>query len=92
MHPVVFMGARQTPGDEVISSPQPLELPDGRSIAKIQVSEGQNIWINIPGYNRLPSIYSDSFGRGPRTCIGGNVLLTLLLCALAFLGVGTRDS
>ena len=53
------MGARQALEDEVIPLSQPLKLPDGRSIAKIPISKGQNIWINIPGYNRLPSIFGE---------------------------------
>ena len=60
MHPVAFMGARQALEDEVIPLSQPLKLPDGKSITEIPVSKGQNIWINIPGYNRLPSIFGEN--------------------------------
>ena len=60
MHPVAFMGARQALEDEVIPLSRPLKLVDGRSITEIPVSKGQNIWINIPGYNRLPSIFGDN--------------------------------
>ena len=59
MHPVAFMGARRALEDEVIPLSQPLKLPDGRSITKIPISKGQNIWVNIPGYNRLPSIFGE---------------------------------
>jgi hypothetical protein len=51
------MGARQAVEDEVIPLSRPLKLPDGRSIAEIPISKGQNVWINIPGYNRLPSLF-----------------------------------
>ena len=60
MHPIAFMGTRQAVKDEVIPLSQPLKLPDGRSIMEIPVSNGQNIWINIPGYNRLPSIFGEN--------------------------------
>ena len=60
MHPVAFMGARQALEDEVIPLSRPLKLVDGRSITEIPVSKGQNIWINIPGYNRLPSIFGEN--------------------------------
>lgn len=60
MHPVAFMGARQATEDEVIPLSQPLKLPNGRSITEIPISKGQNIWINIPGYNRLPSIFGEN--------------------------------
>jgi len=60
VHPVAFMGARQAVEDEVIPLSQPLKLPDGRSITEIPVSNGQNIWINVPGYNRLPSIFGEN--------------------------------
>lgn len=53
------MGARQALADEVIPLSQPLKLPDGRSITEIPISKGQNIWIDIPGYNRLPSIFGE---------------------------------
>jgi cytochrome P450 len=59
VHPVGFMGARQAIEDEVIPLSQPLKLPDGRTITEIPVSKGQNIWINIPGYNRLSSIFGE---------------------------------
>ena len=60
MHPVRFTGPRQAVEDEVIPLSQPLNLPDGRSITEIPVSKGQNIWLNIPGYNRLPSIFGEN--------------------------------
>jgi cytochrome P450 len=60
MHPVLFTGAKQAFEDEVIPLSQPLKLPDGRSITEIPVSKGQNIWINIPGYNRLPGIFGEN--------------------------------
>jgi len=59
-HPVAFMGARQAVEDEVIPLLTPLKLPDGRTITEIPVSKGQNIWINICGYNRLPSIFGEN--------------------------------
>jgi hypothetical protein len=43
----------------VIPLSQPLKLPDGRSITEIPVSKGQNIWIDIPGYHRLPGIFGE---------------------------------
>jgi len=60
VHPVAFMGARRAVEDEVIPLSQPLKLPDGRSITEIPVSNGQNVWINVPGYNRLPSIFGEN--------------------------------
>ena len=60
MHPVAFMSARQAVEDEVVPLSQPLKLPDGRSITEIPVSKGQNIWINTPGYNRIPSIFGEN--------------------------------
>jgi hypothetical protein len=60
MHPVLFTGAKQAVEDEVIPLSRPLKLPDGRSITEIPVSKGQNIWINIPGYNRLSSIFGEN--------------------------------
>jgi cytochrome P450 len=60
VHPVGFMGARQALEDEVIPLSQPLRLLDGRLITGIPVSKGQNIWINIPGYNRLPSLFGEN--------------------------------
>ena len=59
MHPVGFMGSRRALEDEVIPLSQSLNLPDGRTITEIPVSKGQNIWINIFGYNRLPSIFGE---------------------------------
>lgn len=59
MHPVAFMGARQAIEDELIPLSQPLKLSDGRSITEIPISKGQKIWINIPGYNRTPSIFGE---------------------------------
>jgi cytochrome P450 len=60
MHPIIFMGTRQAVEDQVIPLSQPLKLSDGRSITEIPVSKGQNIWINFPGYNRLPSIFGEN--------------------------------
>ena len=60
MHPVLFTGAKQAIEDEVIPLSQPVKLPDGRTITEIPVSKGQNIWINIPGYNRLPGIFGEN--------------------------------
>ena len=60
MHPVTFMGARQAVEDEVIPLSRPLKLSGGRSITEIPISKGQNIWINLPGYNRLPSIFGEN--------------------------------
>ena len=60
MHPVAFMSARQAVEDEVIPLSQPLKLPNGRTVTEIPISNGQNIWINIPGYNRLPSIFGEN--------------------------------
>ena len=54
------MGARQALEDEVIPLSQPLKLLDGKLITEIPVSKGQNIWINIPGYNRLPSVFGEN--------------------------------
>ena len=54
------MGARQALEDEVIPLSQPLKLLDGKSITEIPVSKGQNIWINISGYNRLPDIFGEN--------------------------------
>jgi hypothetical protein len=59
VHPVGFAGARKAIEDEVIPLSKPLTLPDGRTITEIPVSKGQNIWINIPGYNRLSSIFGE---------------------------------
>ena len=59
VHPVAFMGSRRALEDEVIPLSRPLKLPNGRSITEIPVSKGQNIWIDIPGYNRLPSIFGE---------------------------------
>jgi len=60
MHPVAFMSTRRAVEDEAIPLSQPLKLPDGRTITEIPISKGQNIWINIPGYNRLPSIFGEN--------------------------------
>ena len=60
MHPVAFMGARQATQDELIPLSRPLRLSDGRSITEIPISKDQNIWMNIPGYNRLPGIFGES--------------------------------
>ena len=59
VYPVGFMGTRRALEDEVIPLSQSLNLPDGRTITEIPVSKGQNIWINIFGYNRLPSIFGE---------------------------------
>ena len=60
MHPVVFMTSRQAAEDEVIPLSQPLKLSNGRKIAEIPISRGQNIWINTSCYNRLPSIFGEN--------------------------------
>ena len=60
MHPVAFMSAKEAVEDEVIPLSQPLKLSDGKSIAEIPISKGQKIWINVPGYNRLPSIFGEN--------------------------------
>lgn len=54
------MGVRQAVEDDVIPLLQPLKLLDGRTITEIPVSKGQNIWLNVPGYNRLPSIFGEN--------------------------------
>lgn len=59
IHPAAFLGARRALEDEVIPLSQPLKLPDGRSITEIPVSKGQNIWIDMSGYNRLPNIFGE---------------------------------
>jgi cytochrome P450 len=60
VHPVVFMGARQAVEDELIPLSQPLKLTNGRLITEIPVSKGQNVWINVPGYNRLPRVFGEN--------------------------------
>ena len=54
------MGGRQAVEDELIPLSQPLKLTNGRSITEIPVSKGQNVWINIPGYNRLPGVFGEN--------------------------------
>ena len=54
------MSARQAVEDEVIPLSRPLKLSDGKSITEIPIPKGQNIWINAPGYNRLPSIFGEN--------------------------------
>lgn len=60
VHPVAFMGGRQAVEDELIPLSRPLKLTNGRLIAEIPVSKGQNVWINIPGYNRLPGVFGEN--------------------------------
>ena len=60
IHPVAFMGGRQAVEDELIPLSQPLKLTNGKSITEIPVSKGQNVWINIPGYNRLPGVFGEN--------------------------------
>jgi len=60
IYPVTIMGSKRAVEDEVIPLSEPLILSDGRSITEIPVSEGQKIWVNIPGYNRLPGIFGEN--------------------------------
>jgi cytochrome P450 len=51
-HPAAFTGARQATDDSVIPLLHPIKLESGKIVSEIPVSKGQQIWVNIPGYNR----------------------------------------
>jgi len=58
-HPVLWVGGRQALEDSVIPLSHPVELESGTIVNEIPVSKGQQIWVNIPGYNRLPELFGD---------------------------------
>jgi len=58
-HPAAFTGARQATDDSVIPLLHPIKLESGKIVSEIPVSKGQQIWVNIPGYNRLPEIFGE---------------------------------
>jgi len=58
-HPVGFVGGRQAMENSVIPLSSPVMLESGNLVNEIPVSKGQQIWVNIPGYNRLPEIFGE---------------------------------
>jgi cytochrome P450 len=51
-HPVASNGNRTALQDTVIPLAHPIKLASGEIMTEIQVSKGQNINLNLPGFNR----------------------------------------
>jgi len=46
----------------VIPLLNPVKLTSGKLVNEIPIAKGQTMWINTPGYNRLPEIFGEDAG------------------------------
>ncbi|KAL4255425.1 cytochrome P450 family protein [Pleurotus pulmonarius] len=59
LHPIVFELRRTAERDDTIPLDIPIVTTDGEVIKELPIRKGQDLFISISGYNRLPSIWGD---------------------------------